>query len=99
MMIAMCAGRCSKLTCRASGSSDDPGGMDARSCSSDMTVRVLGRKTLIVRAFWTEPQAGSVVDSDQKEPMRRRGWPRRGAIRRRDHVAHPLGPLAAASDF
>ena len=27
-----------------------------------MTVRSLGRKTLIVRAFWTRPQAESVVD-------------------------------------
>src|SRR5438093_654829 len=46
MMIAMCTGSCSKLTCRARASSDDPGAIQANSWSSDMMIPP--RETVIV---------------------------------------------------
>src|SRR3954466_7466212 len=84
MMMATCAGNCSKFTCLASASSGDPGGIQARSCSSDMLVHY---KTLLV------------LDPDEKQAGRRRRPACLPPLARFQHVTHPRRRPAAAPDL
>src|SRR5580765_4667637 len=68
MMIATCAGSCSKFTCKASASSGEPGGNHASSWSSDIRASTENQTAIL-----------AVVDRHQPEPAGRRGGPRAGA--------------------
>src|SRR5262245_27616093 len=67
MMIATCAGSCSKFTCRASASSGEPGGNHASSWSSDIRTSTENQIAIL-----------AVVDRHQPEPARRRRGARIG---------------------
>ena len=68
MMIATCAGSCSKFTCLASASSGEPDGNHASSWSSDIRASTENQTAIL-----------AVVDRHQPEPAGRRGGPCVGA--------------------
>ena len=96
MMMATCAGSCSKLTWRASASSGDPGGIHARSCSSDMLDSISRNRDCasLVSARAARRARISSPTPHEKQPCGRR---RRPAARDRDastsriHVDRPCG--------
>src|SRR5439155_19359978 len=97
IMIAMCAGSCSKLTCRASASSGEPGGIHATSCSSDNGGPSVANLDS-TDSYRSAASLSPIVDPDEKQPFRWRRRARRRSIAAGDRVLHRFDRTAASAD-